>query len=653
MRQLRDKVHRDGLRATWRSVNARLDDPLPLGYSAAGEVLAVGEGLEGRFQVGDRVAIGGAGSANHAEIDLVPGNLAVKIPGDTPFEEACFATLGAIALHSVRLVRPQLGEWIGVVGTGLVGLLATQFAKLSGARVLALDYDRARLALAAKLGADRTWCLSDGDPAAIAFEASGGLGCDAVIIAAATTGSEPFETAAAIARDRATVALVGITGTAFPYRAFMHKELNIVVARSYGPGRYDSAFERQGMAYPEGYVRWTETQNLQVVVDLLAEERLDVKQLTTHQMPFDDAGKAYQIITSASEPHLGIVLNYTVPEPLTPTIVSFPTPELKPAAGACVLGVIGAGQYARTIVLPRLAVLTGITLHTVSSARGLSAEQARRQFGFRHASSDAEALVNNPEVNALLILTPHSTHAALASQALLAGKSVLVEKPLALSRKELDRVLAARQAAAGFLQVGFNRRLAPLTIKAKAVLDGLESRKHIVIRANAGRPAADAWESEPEHGGGRLLGEACHFIDLAQHLAGCPIVAVQAAAAAPGNGPAEDIGAHLEFADGSLATIAYTAFGDTAYSKELIEIFCNGQVVRIDNFRELTVVRDGKHTRSKGRQDKGHQALLTAFCAAVRAGGPPPLPEEDLFNSSLATIALKDALREGRRIILR
>ncbi len=314
--QVRAKVQRDGLRAAWRSVNARLDDPMPLGYSAAGEVLAVGPGLEGRFRPGDRVAIGGAGEANHADVDLVPGNLAVNLPPGVPYEQACFATLGAVALHSVRLVRPRLGEWVGVVGAGLVGLLALQFARLSGARVVALDYDRDRLDLAKSLGAECVLCLADGDPAAAVIEASGGFGCDAVILAAATERSEPFETAAAIARDRATVCMVGISGTEFPYRPFMHKELSIVTARSYGAGRYDAAYERQGMAYPEGYVRWTETENLRTVVQLLAADRLDVERLTAHRLPFAEAAGAYRMMAERTEPHLGIVLDYPARDPL-------------------------------------------------------------------------------------------------------------------------------------------------------------------------------------------------------------------------------------------------------------------------------------------------------------------------------------------------
>jgi predicted dehydrogenase/threonine dehydrogenase-like Zn-dependent dehydrogenase len=652
VRQVREKAQRDGIRATWQSINARLDDPLPLGYAAAGEVLAVGAGLEGRFCVGDRVAIGGAGAANHADVDLVPGNLAVKMPDEVPYDAGCFATLGAIALHSVRLVRPQLGEWVGIVGAGLVGLLAAQFARLSGAKVAVFDYDRERLALARSLGAGFVWDLGDGDPAAALLGASGGLGCDSVVLAASTDSAGPFETAATIARDRATVCMVGISGTAFPYRAFMHKELNIVVARSYGPGRYDPVYERQGMAYPEGYVRWTETENLRAVVDLLADRRLDVASLTTHRIPFVEAEAAYRLMAERREPHLGIVLEYEKRR-LPQTGGLRPLPVRRRGPQACVVGVIGAGQFARTVILPRLAKLPEVQLKTVVSARGLSAELARSRFGFAAAAGDADAVLNDPAIAAVFVLSPHGTHAELAVRALALGKSVYVEKPLALNRAELEAVKQEAQDAPGILQVGFNRRFAPLTIELLSRLKMLPGRRQIVIRVNAGLVGKDSWESEAGQGGGRVLGEACHFVDLAQCLAGAPLTAVQAAAAGTGsNGVAEDFGAQMMFADGSLATLAYTTTGDRSYSKESVEVFCAGEVFRLDDFRELVTVRGGRTRRQRAAQDKGHMPALQAFAEAVRDGGPGPMALDGLFRSSLATIALKESMLTGAQVRL-
>ncbi len=652
VRQVREKAQRDGIRATWQSINARLDDPLPLGYAAAGEVLAVGAGLEGMFRAGDRVAIGGAGAANHADVDLVPGNLAVKMPDSVPFEAGCFATLGAIALHSVRLARPQLGEWTGIVGAGLVGLLAVQFARLSGAKVAVLDYDRERLALAQSLGSAFTWNLSDGDPAAALREASGGFGCDAVVLAAATDSAEPFESAAAIARDRATVCMVGISGTAFPYRAFMHKELNIVVARSYGPGRYDPAYERQGLAYPEGYVRWTETENLRTVVDLLADGRLDVESLTTHRFPFAAAEEAYRLMAERREPHLGIVLEYEKRDLPQPKALQ-PLPVRRRGPQPCTVGVIGAGQFARTIILPRLAKLPELQLKTVASARGLSAELARSRFGFAEAAGDADAVLNDPAISAVFVLSPHGTHAELAARALAMGKSVYVEKPLALNRSELVAVMQAAQDAPGILQAGFNRRFAPLTVELVSRLKMLPGRRQIVIRVNAGPADKSSWEAEAGQGGGRVLGEACHFVDLAQWLAGSPLVSVQAVAGGVGGGgTAEDFGAQLTFADGSLATLAYTTTGDRGYSKESIEVFCAGEVFRLEDFRELVTVRGGRARRQRAAQDKGHMAALQAFTDAVRDGGPAPMAADGLFRSSLATIALKESMLSGAQVRL-
>ena len=652
VRQVRGKVQRDGLAAAWNAINARLDEPMPLGYSAAGEVLEVGEGLEGHFHPGDMVAIAGAGEANHAEIDLVPANLAARLPVGTKPEQACFSTLGAIALHSVRLVRPQLGEWVGVVGLGLVGLLALQFARLSGARVLALDYDQARLDLAGKLGAEHTLNLADNDPAEVSLALTGRLGCDAVIIAAATDSAEPFETAASIARDRAVVCLVGITGTAFPYRSFMQKELSIVTARSYGPGRYDKDFERNGMSYPPGYVRWTETENLRTAVRLIATAELAVDPLISHRMRFEDAGSAYAMIKSGSEPHLGVVLNYPArPEtaPNTYNVTAFPKPSAAIQAERCVLGVVGAGRFANAVVLPKLAETAGVSLASITSARGLSAENAARKHGFSTVAGSASAIFADPSINAVLILTPHGSHAEQTVSALEAGKAVLVEKPLGVSLEELDQIAMVRTRSASFFQVGFNRRFAPMTLQLQEFFRDAAGPKHIFIRANAGRLSGDAWELEAAHGGGRLLGELCHFVDLAHAIGGSPVCAVQAAAGGQQNGVAEEISAHLELADGSIATIAYSASGDTAYSKETVEVFAAGQVARIDDFRRLELVRRGKRKVARARQDKGHSAQLQAFADAVRRSSGPPVSENAFLNSSAATIAIRDAIRFGRR----
>jgi predicted dehydrogenase/threonine dehydrogenase-like Zn-dependent dehydrogenase len=649
------KVQRDGLLATLEAVRARLDEPLPLGYSAAGKVVAVGSGLEGQFRPGDRVAIAGAGVANHAELNVVPRNLVAAIPEDVSDEEASFSTLGAIALNGVRLLEPRLGDIVAVLGVGLVGQLALQLLALQGCRVIALDYDERKLELARRVGgAEAVWNLANGDPTEMVLSFTGGLGCDAVLIAAATETSEPFETAASIARDRAKVSLVGIVGTEFPYREFMKKELSIIVSRSYGPGRYDDDYEKRDVKYPVGWVRWTETENLSECVRLMGHgrrARLDVASLITHRFDFSEAEAAYRLVTEATEPHLGVVLKYTSPPP-EEEARALPPPAPRAAAkrgDKCVLGVIGAGSFARTKLLPALRSDRRVVLHTLATQRGASAEDSQRKFGFAHGTADANAVFDDPEINAVLIATPHSSHAELTSRALAAGKSVLVEKPLALSREELNRVIAARNGSAGFFQIGFNRRFAPMVRATRDHLARHEGAKMVLLRVNAGQLPAESWQRASEEGGGRILGEVCHFIDLARFLVGAPILTVHADAARPSRSLCEDLTVTLRFADGSLATIVYSALGDTAYSKERFEAFAAGTVVALDNFRTLEVASAGHVRRRVARvgQDKGHKAEVAAFVAAVVEGGPPPVPEDELVETSLATIAVLESLRDG------
>ena len=654
VKKVLDKAKRDGIGATIRAVMARLDEPLPLGYSAVGDVVEVGAGLEGKFRVGQRVAIAGAGLANHAELNAVPENLCAPVPDDVNDEEACFGTLAAIAMNGVRLLEPQLGDVVAVIGAGLVGQLAAQLLDLAGCRVIVLDYNAERLKLAEYGGAELVCDLGEGDPAAAIMDLSGGRGCDGVLIAAATDSSEPFDLAANIARDRGKISLVGITGTEFDYRLFMKKELSLVVSRSYGPGRYDPDFENRHVKYPVGFVRWTETRNLEESVRLMSrrrDHRLAVEQMITHRFPFDDAERAYDMVTNNTEPHLGVILEYAgekaekTPKLRTPAAVS----SGKPAAGKCVLGVIGAGNFARTVLLPRLKKIDIVELHTLVTQRGISAGHSQETFGFAHADSDDAAIFDNPDINAVLITTPHSTHAALTAKALKAGKSVLVEKPLALDREQLNEVIRARMTSDAFLQVGFNRRFAPLSVKARDRLAAAGGTKYVLLRVNAGRLPEESWQNAPEEGHGRILGEVCHFVDLARFLVDADIKSVQANAATVTQGACDDLTVSLNFADGSLATVAYTALGDTAYSKELVEAFAGGTVININDFRAMTVTAKG-HESKAGRsmeQDKGHAAELKAFADAVAAGGPAPADEAELVQSSFATIAVLESLQRG------
>ncbi|MFG3598286.1 Gfo/Idh/MocA family oxidoreductase [Bradyrhizobium sp. RDI18] len=661
VKQVIAKIHRDGLLATLDAVRARLDQPLPLGYSASGVVLEVGPGLEGRFQVGDRVAIAGAGVANHAEYNVAPGNLTASVPGDVSHVEACFGTLASIALNGIRLLEPKLGDVVGVIGVGLVGQLATQLLAIHGCRVVCLDYSTQRLALARSIGAEFTWNLADGSPSAFIGSQTNGVGCDGVVIAAATDSSEPFDTAADIARDRAKISLVGITGTAFPYRDFMKKELSVVVSRSYGPGRYDNDFEKRNVKYPVGWIRWTEADNLAECVRLMSPSRtprLTPTALTTHRFSIQDAENAYELVSEGTEPHLGVVIEYPCDEgakvePIS-TIEMRSGPNPDPGRGRCSLGVIGAGSFARSKLLPTLARHPQVVLQTVVTQRGVSAEDTQRKFGFRHCGTDESVVFDDPEITAVVITTPHSTHAALTARALSAGKAVLVEKPLALTRDEMNSVIQARNTSSAFFQVGFNRRFAPMIASLHRHLAPLPGPKNVLMRINAGQLSPDSWQREPDEGSGRILGELCHFVDLARFLIGAPIVAVRADAARLVRGPCEDVTVAIRFSDGSLCTLVYTALGDPAYSKERIECYAGGTVASIDNFRMLEIVANGSVRRqwSRLKQDKGHQGELDAFVAAVVENTGPPVPEPEIVETSLATIAVVESLRTGSVVFL-
>lgn len=653
VKKVLDKARRDGFVATFKAVMARLDEPLPLGYSAAGDVVAVGSGLEGSFTVGQRVAMAGAGLANHAELNVVPRHLVAPIPDDVGYEEACFGTLASIAMAGLRNLAPQLGDVVLVLGVGLVGQLAAQLLSLAGARVIAVDVDGERLALAMRNGAELSWRLGEPGLAEAVAAMTGGLGCDGILIAAATDSSEPLELAAELARDRARVVMVGKTGTEFPYASFMKKELQLVVSRSYGPGRYDEEFEGRGVKYPAGWVRWTETENLRECVRLMRpslSRRLNVGALITHRFAFNQAEAAYSLVTKRTEPNMGVVLHYDVATKAAAPVLPAPAAQ----AGTCVLGVIGAGNFARTVLLPEFKRISGVSFRTICTTRGQTAEHGQQVFGFAQACTEIDEVLADPAINAVLIATRHSNHADLTARCLAAGKSVIVEKPLALDYQQVNQVIAARQHSTAFFTVGFNRRFAPMSRKAQALLARHNGPKMLVLRVNAGALPPESWLNTAEEGGGRILGEACHFVDLARMLVGAPIRSVQADAAAVSHGACDDLTITLSFSDGSLATIVYTAQGDSSFSKERFECFAGGTAVVIDNFLSLSVTENGRTKVEKATmgQDKGHRAELEAFVGAVTTGGPAPVDEAELVETSRATIAILDSLREGRRILL-
>jgi predicted dehydrogenase/threonine dehydrogenase-like Zn-dependent dehydrogenase len=653
VRKAIDKARKEGFVNTFKAVMARLDEPLPLGYSAAGDVIAVGAGLEGEFRVGDRVAMAGAGIANHAEFNAVPGNLVARIPEDVTYDEACYATLGAIAMHAVRNAGAGLGDVVGVIGCGLVGQLAIRFLTLAGARVIAFDYAEDRLELARRMGAEAA-LQPTGDSVGAVRQISGGRGVDAVINAAATDSSAPLEFAAEIARDRARIAMVGLTGTTFPYTGFMQKELNLVVSRSYGPGRYDADFEQRGLKYPEGWVRWTETENLAETVRLMQPglaQRLDVTQLTTHRFDLDDVEDAYALVTGGgAERPLGVVLSY--PEASADTYSMPLARKAAAAAGRCVVGVIGAGNFARAVLLPGFKSVSGVRLKTLVTTRGATAEHGGAQQDFETAATDDAKVFDDPDVNTVVIATRHDSHAQLTARALTAGKSVFVEKPLALDIEQLNAVIDALNQSDGVLHVGFNRRFAPQIAAMKAHFANCEGPRMITIRVNGGAIEGGHWTQSADEGGGRVLGEMCHFIDLARCLAENPITSVRADAATEPGGSGDNVIAELRFSDGSLASVVYTALGDTALAKEHVEMFAGGRAATLDDFRSLSLAANGNVKSSSATQDKGHRQQIAAFVKSVTDGGAAPIDAHELIETAAATIAVMESLRTGERIDL-
>ena len=653
VKKVLQKARKDGITATIQGVLAQLDSPLPLGYSASGDVVAVGAGLEGQFHVGQRVAVAGAGIATHAELNIIPANLAAEIPIDVPYEDACYATLSSIAMHTVRNLAPSLGDLVAVIGSGLLGQLIVNLLYLAGVRVMAIDYDVSRLELTKKLGAEETITLKKGSEnlKSAVSNISNGRGMDGVIISAATETSEPFQIAGKIARDRARICLVGKTGTQIPYREFMQKELSLIVSRSYGPGRYDNDFENQGMKYPEGWIRWTETENLSECLRLMSpslKKRLNVNVLTSHTYDFDSAEKAYNLIVEGSEPHLGVVLTYKKNK-LSHNLV-FPRTKFKNTNG-CVLGVIGAGSFAKSVILPRLSRMNDIFLKTIATQSGASANKTAETYGFQRSTTNVDNVLKDPDINAILIATRHDTHADFTARALKAGKCVLVEKPLALNREEINKVIKARNTSTGFFQIGFNRRFAHLSEVIQCRLKKQNGIKFLLLRVNAGHIEADSWIHLAHEGGGRVLGEVCHFVDLARCLIASPIISVQANAAKVNEGGCDDLNVTLRFSDGSLATILYTGLGDNTYSKELIEIYSNESVICLDNFQTLTIIEKGKSRKPiKRAQNKGFDKSLQQFVNAVTNNLPAPIDETELIETSLATIAIMESLQSGDRV---
>ena len=682
-RQVIAKVQADGILEAWRQAMGRLDSPVPLGYSLAGVIVDVGHGLDS-FTVGGRVACGGHPYASHAEVVSVPRNLCAEMPDNVDFESAAFAMLGAIALHAVRTAEVALGEKIAVIGLGLLGQIAAQLLNAAGCHVFGTDIDPRKAEMALQHGAEATAVGRQATADAVR-QWTGGLGADAVIIFASTSKNDPIEVAAETARERARIVVPGLVGLNIPRKVFYEKELQLVVSRSAGPGIYDPDYEAKGVDYPVPYVRWTWQRNMAEFLALLSQGKVQVGHLITHRFPIERATEAYKLIMEGREPYIGVLINYpsVVHGPQSATLLTRKV-DMKPTATqrsrqprvssrpTVTIGLIGAGLFANTTLLPALKKVPGVNLRGVATATGLSGHHTGTKFGFEYATTDYHGLLNDPEIDCILIATRHHLHACLVMEALQADKHVFVEKPLALNEEELREIVRAYREAnqridestnaqtrnskseIRKLMVGFNRRFSPFSVATKDFFAGWQEPLVINCRVNAGFIPGDSWVHDPLEGGGRIIGEVCHFVDLIQYLAGVNPVRVYAETPSTSGAyrASDNVVISLKLADGAVATITYTAAGDKGFPRERIEVFGGGTVAVIDNFKSATFVRAGKTRRMRKwwSVDRGHQTEMEAFVSAIRNGREMPVPFEDYVSTTLTTFMIEESLVKGMPI---
>lgn len=641
-------IQKDGLSQTVARVFDKLDTPVALGYSCAGTVIEVAQDA-GSFSIGDRVACAGQNYASHAEMVYVPKHLCVKIPDAVDFEEASFVTLGAIALQGVRQAEPRLGDRIAVIGLGLLGQLTVQLLKASGCRVLGSDLDPSKLQLARQFGADQAVTTGDLIQAAQTF--SEGHGVDAVIITASTKDNGPIEAAGAIVRKKGRVVVVGAVGMQVPREPFYNKELELRLSMSYGPGRYDSRYEEQGHDYPFAYVRWTEQRNMQAFLELIAERKVQLKPLITHRFPIEQAESAYSMMMEGTSPYIAMVITYpSDPARSLPRAITVATGH---PGRAVSLGIIGAGNHVKGSLLTPLQAMSQVAIRGICTATGISAKTLAGKVGAAYCTSDAQTILDDPEVTSVLIGTRHDSHADLVMRALLADKHVFVEKPLCLTEEDLQAIRAIydKKAVDGLhLMVGFNRRFSPHATEARKVFASRTNPLVMLYRINAGRVPADHWVQDPHAGGGRIIGEVCHFVDYMQALCGALPTSVSAARIGRhSSGITDDqCSIVLSFGDGSIGTIVYTAEGHADLPKEYFEAHADGTSLTMHDFIE-THVYEGSRRRSINtrKRDKGFADEMARFVQAIEAGGPPPISFEQIEAVTRACLLAVRSLQTG------
>ncbi|MCH8083157.1 MAG: bi-domain-containing oxidoreductase [Myxococcales bacterium] len=647
VKQVGRKLVQEGPLPTVRAVTTRLDAPQPLGYSCAGIVAGVGEGVA-NFAVGDRVACAGAGYANHAEIVCVPENLVARVPDGVELEKAAFATLGAIAMQGLRVAEPTLGEVSALIGLGLMGQLTLQLLHANGCRVLGIDLDSTRVKQALAQGAEWTAAPSD-DHSSWRDAATGGHGADFAIVTAASSNSAPIDLAADLCRLKGRVVAVGATAMELDRRSFYDKELELRMSMSYGPGRYDRRYEELGLDYPISYVRWTENRNLQSFLALIASGSIDPGHLDTQVVDFDEAEPAYEELASGERRSLAVVFRYPGNASQKRTLPVAPA-KLRASVDSLGVAFIGAGNYAKGVLLPAVAKVPGVRPVQVVTATGPSAKRTAEKFGYENCGTDPESVFSSDDVDLVFIATQHDSHATLAERALRSGKAVWLEKPAGLNAEQVESLIETARDTGGFLALGYNRRFSS---HARAIRDTFRDRNGplaIHYTVVPGPTPVGSWLTDPVVGGGRVIGEVCHFVDLCAFLAGAPPTRVFARALGDNPEIDDSIVALLAFADGSTATIEYLANASSELSKERFEVSSGGRTARCDNFRSTTI--SGQKSVKTVNQDKGQATAVAEVLAAAKSGERSPFDLEDLLSVSRSTFAMLESARSGREITL-
>lgn len=648
VKQVIEHVKQAGLVATYKRVINKLDKMTPIGYSAAGIVVEVGDGVTG-FKVGDRVACGGSG---HAELITVPKNLCALAPDNVSMESVAFTTLGAIAIHGVRQSGAKVGENIVVIGLGLVGQIVAKVLSAAGCNVVGIDLEQQKLKIAAEGGIDLAINRNDSGLVSRIKDFSLGLGVDAEIITAGTSSNDPIELAPKILRDRGRLVVLGISKMDIPWRTYYEKEIDVRLSRSYGPGRYDAMYEENGVDYPVGYVRWTQQRNMVAFLNLVAKNRIILDNIITHRFPFREAEKVYERLNDGSlNGALGVLFEYEVAKKAytRPALLKLTPP--KSIAGTINIGMIGAGNYTRNTILPIIKKIDSLNLKSIATETGISAKDAQIKYGFENVYTEITKVCEDPEINTVIVATRHDTHAGFVAEALKNKKNVFVEKPLALSLRELENIEDCYSKSGAILMVGYNRRFSPHVVQIKRFFKDRQSPLALNYRVNAGMIPNDHWYQDPVKGGGRIVGECCHFVDVVQFITEEEPIRVFAESLSTENrilNNDDTANLLIKFSRGSIATINYFSCGDTTYPKERLEVLGENSIAVLDDYKTLELIRNGKKKVIKTRgQDKGHKEEFKAFFAAVSGKAASPITFDDMKNATLVTIAATESFKKG------